>query len=97
MRVRAMSSSSQVSHSHLVVLDGEVSTLLALPVCDLHKVPTHQRLADVDEVPSLVLVRLGYNVDFEALHDSEKLGADVVCLGKGTGRDVVVPGPIALV
>jgi len=97
MRVRATSSSSQGSQSHLVVLDGEISTLLALPVCDLHKVSAHQRLADVDEVPSLVLVRLGYNVDFEALHDSEKLGADVVCLRKGTGRDIVVPGPIALV
>ena len=56
MRVRATSSSSNGSQSHLVVLDGEISTLLALPVCDLHKVSAHQRLADVDEVPSLVLV-----------------------------------------
>lgn len=83
--------------SHLIVLEGEISTLLTLPVCDLHKVSAHQRLADVGEVPSLVLVRLGYNVDFEALHDSKKLGADIFCLRKGTSRDIVVPGPIAFV
>lgn len=85
------------SQTYLVVLDGEIVTLLTFPVCDLHKVSAHQRLADVDKVTSLVLVRLGYNVNFEALHDSEKLGADVVCLRKGTGREIVVPGPIAVV
>jgi hypothetical protein len=47
-------------------------------------------------VPGLVLVRLGHKVDLEALHNSMKLSADVVGLGEGAGRNIVVPGPIAV-
>ena len=81
--------------THLVVLDGEITALLTFPVRDLHKVPAHQRPSDVGVVPGLILVRFGHKIDFEALHNSMKLGADVVGLGEGAGRNIVVPCPIA--
>src|SRR5579863_10089816 len=87
---------SQVG-SYLVVLYGEISTLLTLPVRDLHKVSAHQRPSDVNIVPGLILVRLGHKIDFLALHNSKQLSADVVGLGEGAGRNIVVPCPIALV
>ena len=42
--------------SHLVVLDGEIGTSLALPMRNLHKVSTHECFADIHVMPSLILV-----------------------------------------
>ena len=56
--------------THLVVLDGEIATLFALLVSDLHKESAHERFSDIDVVSSLIAVFFGEETDIEALHDS---------------------------
>jgi hypothetical protein len=56
--------------THLVILDGKITALLALLMRDLHKVSAHERSSDIGIVSGLIAIFFGDEIDLKALHDS---------------------------
>lgn len=79
---------------YLIILHGQILTLLPLFVRHLHEEPTYERLPDIFVVLPLVIVLHRDKVDVVAFHDALQLGANVVGLCKGAGGEVVCPSPI---